>query len=114
MGIDGLLQSEYYGLPTVLDTETKKKLDKKYDLMVKSKESDDQLNDKEKQELEKLTEDLEDMTFSRNIPTDIYYDEYVAAMHKIYRDKTSGKLSKEEIEERNAKAEEILRGLLGE
>ena len=114
MGIDGLLQSEYYGLPTVLDTETKKKLDKKYNLMVKSKESDDQLNDKEKQELEKLTEDLENMTFSRNIPTDIYYDEYVAAMHKIYRDKTSGKLSKEEIEERNAKAEEILRGLLGE
>ena len=114
MGIDGLLQSEYYGLPTVLDTETKKKLDKKYDLMVKAKESDDQLNDKEKQELEKLTEDLEDMTFSRNIPTDIYYDEYVAAMHKIYRDKTRGKLSKEEIEERNAKAEEILRGLLGE
>lgn len=114
MGIDGLLQSEYYGMPTVLDTETKKKMDRKYDLMVKSKESDYQLNDKEKQELEKLTEDLEDMTFSRNIPTDIYYDEYVAAMHKIYRDKTSGKLSKEEIEERNAKAEEILRGLLGE
>lgn len=114
MGIDGLLQSEYYGLPTVLDTETKKKLDKKYDLMVKSKESADQLNDKEKQELEKLTDDLENMTFSRNIPTDIYYDEYVAAMHRIYRDKTSDKLSKEEIEERNAKAEEILRGLLGE
>ena len=34
-----------------------------------------------------LTEILEDMTFSRNIPTDIYYDEYVAAMHKIYREK---------------------------
>lgn len=112
MGIDGLLQSEYYGLPTVLDTETKKKLDKKYDLMVKAKENDNQLNKNEKQELKKLTEDLENMTFSRNIPTDIYYDEYVAAMHRIYREKTSVKLSKEEIDERNAKAEEILRGLL--
>lgn len=114
MGIDGLLQSEYYGLPTVLDTETKKKLDKKYSLMVKLKENNNQLNEIEKQELEELTEDLENMTFSRNIPTDTYYDEYVAAMHKIYKEKTSIKLSKEEIDERNAKAEEILRGLLGE
>ena len=114
MGIDGLLQSEYYGLPTVLDTETKKKLDEKYDLMVKAKENDNVLNKKDRQKLQELTEILEDMTFSRNIPTDIYYDEYVVAMHKIYREKTSGKLSKEEIEERNATAEEILRGLLGE
>lgn len=114
MGIDGLLQSEYYGLRTVLDTETKKKLDKKYDLMVKSKENNDNLKESEKLELEELTKNLEDMIFSRNIPTDIYYDEYVAAMHKIYREKTSNMLSKEEIDERNAKAEEILRGLLGE
>lgn len=114
MGIDGLLQSEYYGLPTVLDTETKKKLDEKYELMVKAKENDNVLNKKDKQKLEELTEVLEDMTFSRNIPTDIYYDEYVAAMHKIYREKMNVPLSKKDIDERNAKAEEILRGLLGE
>lgn len=110
LGIDGLLQSEYYGLSTVLDTETRKKMDTKNDLLVKKSEGD--LSDPEEHELKTLSEELENMTFARNIPTDQYYDEYVAAMHKIYRDRPQVRLSTEEIAERNAKAEEILRGLL--
>lgn len=110
MGIDGLLQSEYYGLPTVLDSETKKKLDKKHDLFIKDKSGE--ITDSEATELKELTEELENMTFSRNIPTDIYYDEYVAAMHKIYSARPVVKLTKEDIEERNAMAEKILRDIL--
>ena len=51
-------------------------------------------------------------TKDRNIPTDSYYDEYVAAMHKIYSERPHVNLSAEDIAERNAKAEEILKGLL--
>lgn len=111
MGIDGLLQSEYYGLASVLDSETKKKMDKKHALLVKKKYGT--VTDEETQELLKLTMDLENMSFARNIPTDIYYDEYVAAMHKIYSERPKADLTAEDIAERNAKAEEILRGLLG-
>ena len=59
-----------------------------------------------------LTNDLENMSFTRNIPTDNYYDEYVAAMHKIYSERPKVNLTAEDIAERNAKAEEILKGLL--
>lgn len=112
LGIDGLLQSEYYGLPTILDTDTKKKMDKKHDLLVKKK--DGTITREESQKLLELTNSLENMSFARNIPTDSYYDEYVAAMHKIYSERPKVTLTAEDIAERNAKAEEILRGLLGE
>ena len=111
MGIDELLQSEYYGLPTILDTDTKKKMDKKHDLLVKKK--DGTITREESQKLLELTNSLENMSFARNIPTDSYYDEYVAAMHKIYSERPKVTLTAEDIAERNAKAEEILRGLLG-
>ena len=111
LGIDGLLQSEYYGLPTVLDSETREKMDKKHNLIVKKKEGN--ITENEIALLMELTSDLENMTFARNIPTDSYYDEYVAAMHKIYSERPKTYLTAADIAERNAKAEEILRELLG-
>lgn len=110
LGIDGLLQSEYYGLPSVLDSETRLKMERKYDLLVKKKEGT--ITDDEDKLLIELTDCLENMMFARNIPVDSYYDEYVAAMHKIYSERPMVKLSAEDIAERNAKAEEILKGLL--
>ena len=110
LGIDGLLQSEYYGLPTVLDPKTRKKMDTKNDLLVKKAEGT--ISEPEKHKLKTLSEDLENMSFARNIPTDQYYDEFVAAMHKIYRERPQAHLTAEDIAERNAKAEEILQGLL--
>lgn len=110
LGVDGLLQSEYYGLSSVLDNETKQKMDRRHDLLVKKKEGI--ITDNELQLLLQLTSDLENLTFARNIPTDSYYDEYVAAMHKIYKERPRVTLTAEDIAERNAKAEEILRGLL--
>lgn len=110
LGIDGLLQSEYYGMTSVLDSETKGKMDKKHDLLVKKQEAE--LSQEEQMELHDLAIELENLTFARNIPTDSYYDEYVAAMHKIYRERPEIRLTAEDIAERNAKAEEILRRLL--
>ena len=82
----------------------------KYDLLVKKK--DGTLTDSEKEDLKLITSELESMIFARNIPTDIYYDEYVAAMHKIYNETQNTPLTAGDITERNKKAEEILRGLL--
>lgn len=111
MGIDGLLQSEYYGMPSVLDSETREKVNEKHNLLVERKEKGKLTEAKEKR-LDELTEELENMTFSRNMPTDKYYDDFVLAMHKIYGKEINVKLTKEEIAERNAKAEEILREIL--
>ncbi len=110
LGIDGLLQSEYYGMPSVLDHDTRDKMDKRNDLLVKRK--DGTITEDESQTLIELTNDLENMAFARNIPTDSYYDEYVAAMHRIYSERPKASLTAADIAERNAKAEEILRGLL--
>lgn len=49
MGIDGLLQSEYYGLSSVLDSETKDKMDEKHRLLIKKK--DGTITDNEKYKL---------------------------------------------------------------
>ena len=111
LGIDGLLQSEYYGLSSVLDSNTKRKMDEKHGLLIKKK--DGTITEEEMQTLLELTDELENMSFARNIPTDSYYDEYVAAMHKIYSERPKITLTAEDIAERNAKAEEILRGLIG-
>ena len=110
LGIDGLLQSEYYGLPTILDVETQKKVDDKRDLLVKKVEGT--ITDPERKQLDRLTEEIEDMTFTRNLPTDNLYDEYVAAIHRIYKNRPKIPLTAKDIEERNAKVEEILRELM--
>lgn len=110
MGIDGILQSEYYGLLYTVDKSTQEKINEKHNLMVKQKQGT--LTRDEKERLIELTTELENLIFARNIPTDNYYDEYVAAMHKIYSERPKTKLTADDIAERNAKAEEILRGLL--
>lgn len=97
-------------MTTVLDIDTKRKMDEKHDLLIKKK--DGTLTAIEVKKLSELTEYLENISFARNIPTDTYYDEYVAAMHKIYSERPQVTLTAEDIAERNAKAEEILRELL--
>ena len=110
LGIDGLLQSEYYGLPTSLDKKTKQKVNDKRDLLVKKKEGT--ITILERQRLKDLTEEIESLTFTRNIPTDDLYDEYVATMHQFYVNQPQTTLSADDIATRNAKVEEILRELM--
>ena len=110
LGIDGLLQSEYYGMTSVLDRETRKDMEEKQDLLVKEKAGE--LAEKEKARLKELSDKLDTLTFTRNIPTDNYYDEYVAAMHKLYQNRPKVVLTAEDIAERNARAEKIVKGLL--
>lgn len=111
MGIDGLLQSQYYGLDTTLDYRSQDKLEEKRELMVKRKRGE--LTSGERQRLLELTEELENMAFSRNIPTDNYYDDFVAAIHDIYRTRPMVNFSPEEIEEKNRVLREIAEDLIG-
>ena len=110
MGIDGILQSEYYGLNSTLDAETKSKLDEKRELLVKRHEGT--ISPEEQEKLHSLTEEIEDLTFSRNIPTDDLYDEFVVAMHKLQQENPISELTQEQIQERNRKAHEIIKGLM--
>lgn len=110
MGIDGILQSEYYGLNSTLDAETKSKLEEKKDLLVKRWEGT--ISPEEQEKLQLLTEEIENLTFSRNIPTDDLYDEFVVAMHKLQRENPISELTPEQIQERNRKAHEIIKGLM--
>lgn len=110
MGIDGLLQSQYYGLKSTLDIGTQDLLEEKRNLLVKRKAG--YLSHDEQLRLRYLTEILENMAFARNIPTDNYYDDFVAAVHEIYRNHTAVNLSLEEIEEKNRILREIAKGLI--
>lgn len=110
MGIDGLLQSEYYGLYTTLDTKTQEKLEEKRNLMVKRKEGT--ITEEEMLQLLRLTDELEQMDFSRNIPTDNYFDDFVVAMHEAYQGRPRAALTQEEIVERNQRAREIAERLI--
>ena len=97
-------------MTSVLDRETRKDMEEKQDLLVKEK--DGELTEKEKSRLRELSDKLDTLTFTRNIPTDNYYDEYVAAMHKLYQNRPKVVLTAEDIAERNARAEKIVKGLL--
>lgn len=110
MGIDGLLQSQYYGLESTLDIETQKLLEEKRNLLVKRKSS--RLSHGEQLRLRYLSETLENMAFARNIPTDNYYDDFVAAVHEVYKNRPMVDLSPEQIEEKNRIIREIAKGLI--
>ena len=112
MGIDGLLQSQYYGLNTTLDTDTQELLEEKRNLLVKRKQGN--LTEQDSHRLHELTNMLEQLDFSRNIPTDNYFDEFVIAMQAAYDSKPRPTLTSEEIEERNRMAREIAERLISQ
>lgn len=112
MGIDGLLQSEYYGLYTTLDTKTQEKLEEKRNLMVKRKEGT--ITEDEMMRLLCLTDELERMDFTMNIPTDNYFDDFVIAMQEAYQGRPKVALTQEEIAERNQCAREIAERLINQ
>ena len=69
MGVAGLLTSDLFGLPTTLDNETQNKLDRKLQLQYK-KENERTL--KESAELTQLTQELEQLGFSRTTRDPLY------------------------------------------
>lgn len=107
MGIDGLLQSEYYRLRTSYDKKATDKFLRRQELYVKliNKEIDDE----EAEELKSLTRELGSMPMSYN-SIDFLYDDFI----KVFRNTelySKEYLSYDEIIQRRRKIEEIIRTL---
>ena len=71
MGVAGLLTSDLFGLPTTLDTETQKALDRMRQLLYKTDRTAD-----ENEELVQLTRELENLGFTRTT-RDPLYDKFI-------------------------------------
>ncbi len=107
MGIDGLLQSEYYGLRTSYDKNATNKLLRRQELYEKL--INKEITDEEKAELRELTKKVASMQMSTN-SIDFLYDDFI----KVFRGTEYYKkeyLSFDEIQERRDKIKEIIKAL---
>lgn len=85
---------------------------RKHDLLIKRKEQG--LTHEENAEYERLEEEIEQMLMGGGYgsPRDEVWESYQVAMHNLYKQAQSHKLTPEEIAERNANAERILKEVL--
>ena len=105
-----LLTSEMFGLPTTVDLETQKKLDKKRSLYLKHQESN--LTEEELNEMRVLSNELGDLDFTRTI-RDPLYDKFVRAI--MSREEFQRQiLSPEERRKQEEIAKEIVEEILAE
>ncbi len=107
LGIDGLLQSEYYRLRTSYDKKATKKFLRRQELYGKLINSE--ISDEEKTELRALTKEIASMQMSNN-SIDFLYDDFI----KVFRNTEYYKkeyLSFDEIQERRRTIEEIVKAL---
>lgn len=107
MGIDGLLQSEYYGLRTSYDKKATQEFEKRQILYEKL--INNEINDEEKEELRKLTKEISSMPISTN-SIDFLYDDFIRVFRKMKEYKKEY-LAFDEIQERNKKIKEIIQAL---
>lgn len=104
MGIDGLLQSEYYGLKTSYDRKTSDEFIRRQVLYSKLINND--ITEEEKDELRELTKKIGSLPISYN-SIDFLYDDFI----RVYRHSelfSKEYLSYEEIQERRRKIQEII------
>lgn len=107
LGIDGLLQSEYYRLKTSYDKKATDKFLRRQKLYEKLINRD--ISDGEKTELRALTKEIGSMQMSRN-SIDFLYDDFI----KVFRQTEYYKkeyLSFDEMQERRDKIKEIIKAL---
>lgn len=110
MGIDGLLQSEYYGLKTSYDKETSDKYQERQLLYIKL--INKEITDKEKFKLKRLTKEIGALPVSNNT-IDFLYDDFMSVFRKsdFYNREY---LEFEQLEERRRKIKEIIATLYEE
>lgn len=111
MGVTGLLRSELFGLSATVDSETRRRLDRRNYLFAVSRQRP--LTSAEDKELTKLSDELSDLGFATSDFNDPYYAMFVSkmALHtKFHKDI----LTPEEQQEQDAIAEEIINEILRE
>lgn len=107
LGIDGLLQSEYYRLRTSYDKKATDKFLRRQELYEKL--INKVISDEEKEELRSLTKEVASMQMSRN-SIDFLYDDFI----KVFRQTEYFKkeyMSFDEMQERRDKIKEIIKAL---
>lgn len=110
MGIDGLLQSQYYGLKTSYDEKTSEKFVERQLLYVKL--INNEITDDEKIRLKELTQELGAMPISYNT-IDFLYDDFI----KVFRDSPlyhKEYLTFDEIDQRRREIRRIIDALYEE
>lgn len=86
LGVAGILTSELFGLPTILDSETQALLDERNNLLFK--QSENALNQEDNRRLKELFEILNNLGFSQTL-NDPLYTEFIIAYQKLNSEKNS-------------------------
>ena len=107
MGIDGLLQSEYYGLQTTYDQKSHKKFLRRQELYLKL--IGESATDEEKAELREITKDLGLLPLSYN-SIDFLYDDFLN-VYKRCNLYSKEYLTYDQVLERREKIKEIIEAL---
>jgi predicted ATPase len=105
LGVEGILTSELFGLPTTLDEITLSRLERRNELILKQQEKG--LTVKEKIELNSIFTELEDLGFSATF-RDPLYQKFIIAFRKRYKSRNTTQFTKEDLERQNKLALEIL------
>ncbi len=108
IGVEGLLKSELYGLPSSLAREILLKIDEHYRLLGKMQKTDE-----EQRELMRLADELNELGISRTHPNP-YFELFANAMARRRLPESATALSKEEIQAQAALADEILDEILAD
>lgn len=108
LGVEGILTSEFFGLPTTIDDFTQGKLDKRNELLVKQQKQG--LSEQEQESLRVLFAELEDLGFGHTF-RDPTYQKFIVAYKNRIKDQGKNSFTKEELDKQNALAMEILEEL---
>ncbi len=108
MGFAGLLKSELFGLRSTVDSETRRRLDRRNELYAKGGER----TPAENVEMARLSDELADLGFAKDFK-DPYYAKFVERMGKLtqFHKET---LSAKERADQDAMADEIITQILAE
>lgn len=108
LGVEGILTSELFGLPTTLDEETQNDLNKRNDLLLKQHQGS--ISDLELIELNSLFTKLDELGFSKTF-RDPLYQKFIIAYKEHLKDNSLTSYTKEELNAQNKMALEILEEL---
>jgi predicted ATPase len=109
MGVAGLLKSEYFGLPSTLDSDTRAKIQERNELIAKRKKGG--FSNPEEQRLAKIQDYLEDLGFSK-VSRDPLYQMFIEQMYEVRSLPLDETLSSEALQQQEALAREIVTKLV--
>ncbi|WP_026473231.1 AAA family ATPase [Alkaliflexus imshenetskii] len=108
LGVEGILTSELFGLPTIIDSYTNSILEKRNELLVKQEKQ--KLNEDERNKLNSLFNELEKLGISKTF-RDPMYQRFIIAFKEKNKIPNKDSYSKDELKQQNELALKILKDL---